>query len=435
MKHEPAEVQRANSRIDDDLTNLLAITQEIVKSPFDLPSVLSRIVFAAQQALDSDFALLLPYDSQSRSFRVDLFTASGLSDEILKAKEKPRSGGVAAQVMSSPTGILVVEDVSDRKRYPYVSLEPTSLVPKSGAKCFIGARMDAGSEVTGILFVDYRKPHTFVAVELTLVRLLANHAAIAIQNARLFDRISKSLEEKVKELEELQSRQLAAERLNMLAEIAANFAHRIGNDIGTIPVCVQETRQALMVEPCDLRTADYYLSRIEYDAKNFLHTAELLRMPFIDSEVGEVDINRAIYEAVSQMIVPRDIVVNFDLAESLPTIRCDLVQFVNVLKGLIENAFEAMPNGGSLSIHTRVEQLELGSRQVMLEFADTGQGIPTSQLPRIFELFYSTKKGSGMGVGLWICKAFVQRLGGDVQVESTAGVGTLFRITLPASTT
>ena len=435
MKDQLTETQLVDSYTDSDLISILEITQEIVKSPLDLLSVLSRIVSAARRILDCDFALLLPYDSHSRSFEVDLFTASGLSDEVLKAKEKPRPGGVAAQVMSCPTGVLIVEDVGDRERYPYVSLEPTSLVPTSGARCFIGARMEAGGEVMGILFVDYCRLHAFVEVELTLVRLLANHAAIAIQNARVFDHISKSLEEKVEELKKLQSRQLAAERLTMLADIAANFAHRIGNDIGTIPVCVQEIRRALMIQPCDLRTADYYLGRIERDAKNFLHTAELLRMPFVDSEVGEIDINGAIYEAVNQMIVPPNTVVNFDLAESLPTVRCDLVQFINVIKGLIENAFEAMPDGGSLSIHTKVDQLESGGTQVVLEFADTGQAIPASQLPRIFELFYSTKKGSGMGVGLWICKAFVQRIGGDVQVESMVGSGTLFRITLPASTT
>jgi signal transduction histidine kinase len=99
--------------------------------------------------------------------------------------------------------------------------------------------------------------------------------------------------------------------------------------------------------------------------------------------------------------------------------------FINIL----ENAMEAMPNGGRLDIRTSQTQ---DGKSIAVRFADTGAGIPEENLERIFDPFFTTKQiGKGTGLGLAIVYGIVKMHRGGISVDSKAGVGTTFTITLP----
>jgi len=120
-----------------------------------------------------------------------------------------------------------------------------------------------------------------------------------------------------------------------------------------------------------------------------------------------------------------------DFAPDVPLLQADRQHVRQVLLNLLTNAADAMPNGGRVTI--RVRPAELADQPAaVVEVSDTGTGIKAEHLSRIFDPFFTTKEeGKGTGLGLAICKRIVDQHHGTLEVESTVGVGTTFRVTLP----
>jgi signal transduction histidine kinase len=119
------------------------------------------------------------------------------------------------------------------------------------------------------------------------------------------------------------------------------------------------------------------------------------------------------------------------LDEKLPALFCDRSQMQQVVMNLLLNAAQAVHNraDGMVSILTRVSS----SREaIVMEIQDNGEGIPQENLPKIFDPFFTTKEeGKGVGLGLTVVYGIVADHGGEIEVHSTVGKGTLFRVTLP----
>ncbi len=123
------------------------------------------------------------------------------------------------------------------------------------------------------------------------------------------------------------------------------------------------------------------------------------------------------------------------IAPKVPMVYADPVQLESALMNLAINARDAMPAGGELTIEARFVPAPPGGRRAAVEFTvhDTGVGIPPEQLDRIFEPFFTTKEmGKGTGLGLAMVYGFASQSGGYLTVESEVGVGTTFRLALPA---
>ncbi len=147
----------------------------------------------------------------------------------------------------------------------------------------------------------------------------------------------------------------------------------------------------------------------------------------------------------------KDVVMEVELGEELPTIEADPVRLRQVLFNLAENAVKFSPRGGRVVVGARTVELasedddEMGfvlmaapERAVELSVKDTGPGIPQAEQERIFDAFYqvdgsSTREHGGTGLGLSIVKRLVDAHGGRVWVESAPGEGATFRLTIPES--
>ncbi len=123
----------------------------------------------------------------------------------------------------------------------------------------------------------------------------------------------------------------------------------------------------------------------------------------------------------------REIDVQLRQEEGTPAITSDRGQLQQVFLNIINNAFASVEDGGQIGIRIR----RADDRTVAVEISDTGIGIPKANLERIFDPFFSTKGGSGTGLGLSITYGIVQKLGGDISVESQVGAGTTFTVRLP----
>ncbi|HKJ93534.1 MAG TPA: ATP-binding protein [Longimicrobiales bacterium] len=123
----------------------------------------------------------------------------------------------------------------------------------------------------------------------------------------------------------------------------------------------------------------------------------------------------------------RSIRVALSTDDGVPTIVSDRGQLQQVFLNIINNAFAAVDDGGGIDIGIRRQ----GSAAVAVTIADDGMGIPKEHLEQIFDPFFTTKKGAGTGLGLSITYGIVQKLGGEIAVESEVGQGTRFTVTLP----
>ena len=120
------------------------------------------------------------------------------------------------------------------------------------------------------------------------------------------------------------------------------------------------------------------------------------------------------------------IVCRAEIPGGLPELHADAALLRQAVLNLALNGCQAMPNGGKLTMSAAVEK----DRRVSITIEDTGIGIPSDKLDSIFDLYYTTKP-EGSGIGLSIVYRIVQLHGGEIEVQSTEGRGTSFRILLP----
>lgn len=124
--------------------------------------------------------------------------------------------------------------------------------------------------------------------------------------------------------------------------------------------------------------------------------------------------------------------IEIDCGDALPLVPVDPDEMKQVFVNIINNAFFSMTSGGRLSITCSKKEKIMGGGELVISFEDTGAGIPETHLDRIFDPFSPSRvDGSGSGLGMSTSYMIVQNYGGRIDVESTLGKGSIFRVVLP----
>jgi signal transduction histidine kinase len=209
------------------------------------------------------------------------------------------------------------------------------------------------------------------------------------------------------------------ERLGAIGQVAAGIAHELGNPLQSIRNSVAYLRRT--VEGGDaLREID---RQVDVAQEVIRALTDFVRLP--EPRRGRVQLATSTRTALAAERVPGTIRVHADLPEGLPTVEADEGQLLLVFGNLIRNAVEAMPGGGELRISARRED-----RSVEVVFEDTGVGIPPGDLAHVLEPL-TTSKARGLGLGLAICHAIVEKHRGELRVRSERGRGSVFTVRLP----
>ncbi|MDB6172128.1 MAG: hypothetical protein JWL59_1439 [Chthoniobacteraceae bacterium] len=248
----------------------------------------------------------------------------------------------------------------------------------------------------------------------------------------------------ITEKKKIEAQFFRAQRMESIGALAGGIAHDLNNvfapmimgvDLLKLRVTDPENCHLLEVmETCGQRGADL-IKQVLYFARGLEGNRELISLRRVMDELQRMACDT----------FPKSISVEANVPEGTWNILGDATQLHQVLLNLCVNARDAMPRGGELRITARNRQIDeqfaamhSGARSgpyVMLEVADTGEGIPPKIMERIFEPFFTTKEiGKGTGLGLSTTMAIVRNHGGFMTVESKLGVGTLFQINLPAET-
>jgi signal transduction histidine kinase len=226
----------------------------------------------------------------------------------------------------------------------------------------------------------------------------------------------------------------ATDLLIAVGDQASNMIHRMNSTVGQMQFRILELQSAL--ENAELPQNEF----LEESLETLRTLAErTLQMPeevtqLLSQQSSTVDVNAAVHGVLEKIPVPPNVDVQLDLHPGLPLL--SLYCFDVVIQNLLQNAIDAMPDGGLLFVSTSsTVQEELPAGYVQLVVRDNGTGISDDILPKIFELNFSTKpvskKGRGLGLGLWWIRNFVRRANGDITVTSSLNEGSSFTVKVP----
>jgi PAS domain S-box-containing protein len=232
------------------------------------------------------------------------------------------------------------------------------------------------------------------------------------------------VERRTRQLKEAQKQLLKAERLAAIGELAAMIGHDLRNPLASISGATYYLKTKLGSRMDDKGSEMLVLieNAIEYSNKIIGDLLDYSRE--IQLELTEATPKSITKTALTLVKAPKNIRI-IDKTKNKPKIKIDADKTKRVLVNIIKNAIDVMPEGGKLTIESKKT-----NSNTEITIADTGTGIPEENLEKIWTPLFTTR-AKGMGLGLPICKHIVEAHGGKISVQSTAGKGTIFTITIP----
>ena len=378
----------------EQLALLDATVLEITK-PHDLSKLLRTITERAVHLLGARTGSLYLCDEEHRTLRcaADYNHAEDHSGTVLKYGE-----GAAGIVAETGEPLIVADYATWTGRVAGYENESPSVT-------VLVVPLTWGDHVVGAIDIsDDSHNRVFTQGDVKLLARFAAHSAIAVENARLTQRL------------------LKAEHLAAIGETASMVGHDLRNPLQGIAGAVYLLRDdSLMAEERNemlhlIENCLEYSDGIVKDLLDYARPFELARVDITPKEI--------VTQAMRAVQIPSGVNVE-DLSEDQPTISADTDRIKRAFVNLIENALDAMPNGGTLTINS-----EKSDEHVEISISDTGAGMTKEAMENLWKPLHTTK-AKGIGMGLATCKRIIDAHGGQVSVESKMGEGTTFTIRLP----
>ena len=401
-----------------------------LNAQLDLDAVMQAICEETAAVLDVPFATVSIYDPRQDSFKVAW--GSGFQ------------AGYVEQLPVMPTAIFMrkalpgepVVLIMDTKEQS--SQMAAELYQKLNVRSLAVSIMHHENVIVGALNVLAQdKPRQFSQDDLAMLQALADQAALAITNARLY----RDLENALSKEQAMRRQLIESEKHNALSRMVASVAHEINNPLQTIKNCLYLTEQEVQEGP-----ALEYLDMATAETRRISNLVSQLRDIY---RPGKIESPRRLplgklLDEVYALLIPHlqynQVIWSIKGSTGNLAITAVSDQIKQVFLNIALNAIEAMqPAGGTIEVTVASQKDQnredpaAGSMkpgQVAISFKDSGPGISEENLNRIFEPFFTTKE-TGTGLGLPICYDIVKRVNGEITVESQPGHGAKFTIYLP----
>ena len=384
------------------LNTLYEIVRD-VNSTLSLKNALKTIVDKATTLLKVERASLMLLDP-TRKF-LTIHSATGLSPSIIRSAKIKIGEGVSGWVAQKGKPLLI-QDISQDKRF----------TKKQGGRystdSLLSVPLKAKGKTIGVLNVNNKKRKAvFTQADLKLLAALADEAAIAIQNAKLYEELVEA-NERLKELDKLKS------------GFVANVSHELRTPLAIIRNFIFAFQQEIGGAVGD-RQKDY-LSRVEDNLGRLERLIDNL-LDLSKIEAGRFEVRKApadllaiakkATESLQRKGEEKGVSLTFSAPEPVPSTYLDQDRVTEVVTNLVDNAIKYTPRGGSVSVGLRKENGEL-----LLSVQDTGIGIKQKDQEKLFEKFSqfgaSPHREKGVGLGLAIAKEMGELHHGKIRVSS-----------------
>ncbi|MGC9469146.1 MAG: sensor histidine kinase, partial [Anaerolineae bacterium] len=380
------------------LERLLKISRRL-NSTLEMRPLLEQIVDSASDLTNADGASILLMEGDET---LRFAAANGPRSSSLPGTEIPLEHSLAGWVVRHREMAVIEDAESDSRMYSIQTLDTT--------RSIIAAPMIFADKVIGVLeSVTTKTRHRFTQQDQETMETLASIAAVAVQNARLFqqsDWISEVMHEIRTPLTALLSYAELLLRPDLDEEARERFVQTIK----------RETERV-----CDLATQFLDLARLESGRSTL--SRELVDMDEIIRNA--IDVLRPGAEERGHRI-------EIDVQGALPPVIGDKARLHQVLLNLVSNAIKYTEPGGRVAVRAKA-----GDDEITVAVEDTGPGIPKDQIPQLFRKFQrlpgSEQKAWGTGLGLVVTREIVEAHGGRIWVESEVGRGSVFYVAFPAA--
>lgn len=295
---------------------------------------------------------------------------------------------------------------------------------------YAAAPLVVDQKTIGFLNVDSENADFFNEETTHILQTFAAHAAIAIQNARLYSDLESALQQE----KAMRTQLIQADKLSAMGRMASSIAHEVNNPLQAIQGCLERAR-AVNTTP---ERRNQYLKIAEEELERLSHILQRV-LDFQRPGMGtpeRQDVHPIIENVLAlsgKRLQTARIQILREWMSHPPLVRVASNQLKQVFLNLLLNAADAMPDGGTLIIRTEL-QTEPGNIWLKIIFKDNGPGIRPQDMDKIFEPFYSTKD-RGTGLGLWVSHSIILAHQGKLTVESQLGKGSVFTIWLPVAST
>ena len=428
LKASHASLEQKVEQRTRELSALFEVTTTINQS-LDPEPVLQAAIEKINGIFHFEVTRILLVEAEEKHFnlRGSQQTQPEFSTRVLGLK---RGQGITGKVAETGEE-LIFEDISSDPRYQQWS--HTSTTQKKGLRFLAVFPIRTKSECVGVLFCAGQMPRRLAENELRLLRSMTDQIGVAIENATLFAAVSA----KSRELEKANDDLIEANRIK--SGFMAGMSHELRTPLNIIMGNVELLKDGFFGE---VNTGQIKsLSQITHHTRVLLKLINnVLTLTKIEAQKMALETAPLHVEEVighvkgyaEQLARNGRVQIRWKVAPDLPNIVTDAVKLEEILQNLIGNAYKFTTNG---HIEIRVRNLEAAER-IEFAVADTGIGIESGALDRIFDEFHQlqdahTGNFDGFGLGLNIVKKYLELMGGDIWVESEPGAGSTFTFTLP----
>ncbi|HEX8225949.1 MAG TPA: GAF domain-containing protein [Allosphingosinicella sp.] len=440
--HTDITAERAAAQALRDQSETLEIlnrTGAAIAAELEIERIVQMVTDAGVQLTGAKFGAFFYNIVDEAGESMLLYALSGAERSDFDGFGHPRATAVFAPTFNGE-GVVRSNDITADPRYgknpPHNGMPQGHLPVRSYLAVPVTSR---SGEAIGGLFFAHPGPGVFGEASERLLLGLAGQAAVAIDNARLFEaaqRAKQGLEQRVvdrtRELEVAHDALRQSQKMEAIGQLTGGIAHDFNNLLTVIRGSADVLRREGLGEEKRRRYIDAIADTADRAARLTGQLLAFARRQTLRPEVFDAGLRVSSIAQMLGSVLGSRIRLDIDADCSDCFVEADTAQFETAIVNMAVNARDAMDGEGELKIAVRREA-ESGADFVAVRIADTGHGIQPDRIDRIFEPFFTTKEvGKGTGLGLSQVYGFAKQSDGEIRVESRVGVGTVFRLLLPA---
>lgn len=416
---------KAETREDLYRKELAAILRSasLINSSLDIEDILDRAMKWAEEFMDAEASSVYQLDEKKQELFVRL--ARGEKSETIRRISLKMGEGIAGHVVHTGKP-MVIQDVANEERFSDKFDRVTGFNTRSILCVPLLLR---NAPIGALQVINKKSGEPFNRADLELLYAVAQHVAIALENATLYKRLEENHTMTTQELKITQQKLIRSERLAAMGNLVQGVAHEIRNPIMTIGGFAQRIKKELGGHEKIGRYVD-----IIVEETNRLEDLVRSIREFADAQVCVLTLEnpdtvlREAWKQVTAVAEKQNVQVVAEIPSGLPKMPLDVNQLLTALVHLLENALEAMPGGGTLTFRANATK-----DQLLIVVEDTGCGIPKEKLAAVYDPFV-TSKPRGAGLGLTFVHQVVLNHHGEIHLSSDENQGTVVTLRLPLET-